>query len=238
MDKSGMERAIGFGPWLQQLAEDYPDVFCNEEAPDESVVIDVRDHPSGPMVVESDIWVMAPSGDPRDESAWERKHAWLTLEGCLWMRPCSTTEQDPTSSTLHLGGRCVFDLLVTELSPPLVCLKLGGRRVYAFYFSVPGARGSVRKKYLAAEDMLVRKRWMSACISAGAATRAKEMEDDSSEGVARVVQRTASVNKVRDKLLNKLKGTSSKDDSDQSGSVLMKARKSRKSRTLYTTDPQ
>merc|ERR1712232_1091894 len=233
MDKSGMERAIGFGPWLQQLAEDYPDVFCNEEAPDESVVIDVRDHPSGPMVVESDIWVMDPSGDPCKESSWQRKHAWLTLEGCLWMRQCSTTEPDPTSSTLHLGGRCVFELLVTELSPPLVCLKLGGRRVYAFYFSVPGARGVVRKKHLAVEDMLVRKRWMAACVSAGAAREAKGMQETSWAGVAQVVQRTKSVNKVRDKLL-RLQASSSKDDSNESGSP----KKTRKSRTLYTSDPQ
>lgn len=159
--------------WLQQLAEDYPDEFCQigmQGIPGSSLVppckaIDearaARDDPSNARI-SSKLWVLCLHGEPLREADWQLRVAWLSSSGRLWLG--QEGSEDPVPCSLQLGGEIVPDLQVVRARRFVdYPEKIRGESVTAI--RIEGTSGRYpRRKILASEDPRVIEDWIETCL--------------------------------------------------------------------------
>lgn len=151
--------------WLHQLAQDYPEEFCNcantERCED--------------ALIRSNLWVLDLHGDPCNERFWNLRNAWLNNTGCLWLGP---REGEAELSTLYLGGESVANLQVLRARTGVETVAtLGGSCIYPFRIDLPVARFA-RQKYFAAQDVETCDLWIRTCrmlLQSKARTAAMEL---------------------------------------------------------------
>ncbi|CAE8618816.1 unnamed protein product [Polarella glacialis] len=158
--------------WLKQLAKDYPDEFCRVPAdfvPGDSMApsilaegVQVVGQELSRAVLSSVLWVLDLHGDPLNEKCWQRRLAWLSASGCLWLGP-SESESSCQDCSVQFGGERVADLQVLRARQGIeVAAAILGQPIFAIRLDSVGPRYT-RRKYLAADDEETCEKWLKAC---------------------------------------------------------------------------
>eukprot|EP00930_Biecheleria_cincta_P073762 TRINITY_DN61051_c0_g1_i1.p1 TRINITY_DN61051_c0_g1~~TRINITY_DN61051_c0_g1_i1.p1 ORF type:complete len:603 (-),score=114.23 TRINITY_DN61051_c0_g1_i1:11-1765(-) len=159
--------------WLQQLAEDYPDEFCQKQMqgiPSTSLAppckaiqeaVAARDDPGNARIC-SKLWVLCLHGEPLREADWQLRVVWLSSSGRLWFGQEGSEDAVPCS--LQLGGEIVPDLQVVR-ARRYVDYPETIRDQSVTAMRIEGTSGRYpRRKILASENAQVVEEWMEACL--------------------------------------------------------------------------
>lgn len=160
----GADRKVVEG-WLRQLAEDYPEDFCNLSG--NYLLKDVRAalvaaqedcSPENAQIC-SDFWVLRLHGNPMKPEDWQRRRAWLSRSGQLWLG----AEGEGGDASLQLSGDLVSNWWVMRARRDFV-ETLDQTRVYAFSISSPVAKYHRRKLFASSNEELVEE-WIKLCMT-------------------------------------------------------------------------
>lgn len=162
----GADRKVVEG-WLRQLAEDYPEDFCNLSTGN-YLLKDVRAalvaaqedcSPENAQIC-SDFWVLRLHGNPMKVDDWQRRRAWLSRSGHLWLGPVAGEGGD---ASLQLSGDLVSNWWVMRARRDFV-ETLDQSHVYAFSISSPLAKYQRRKLFASSNEELVEE-WIKLCMT-------------------------------------------------------------------------
>mmetsp|Transcript_39803 Transcript_39803/g.71581 ORF Transcript_39803/g.71581 Transcript_39803/m.71581 type:complete len:557 (+) Transcript_39803:63-1733(+) len=193
-DRSAVEQ------WLKQLAEDYPDEFCQTwtfGSPGASLVppckslehaLSAHDDP-GRARISSQLWVLNLHGDPLNPEDWQKRLAWLSASGRLWLGPSEAEGSGPCS--LQLGGEIVPDLQVMRARSQDVPELIDGSPVFAIRIEGMAAR-YLRKKLLASDKEETIQDWIKACLTPVSLKQVSEAETPASRKATGASLATAS----------------------------------------------
>eukprot|EP00933_Yihiella_yeosuensis_P021460 TRINITY_DN16972_c0_g4_i1.p1 TRINITY_DN16972_c0_g4~~TRINITY_DN16972_c0_g4_i1.p1 ORF type:complete len:652 (+),score=153.67 TRINITY_DN16972_c0_g4_i1:131-2086(+) len=155
--------------WIRQLAEDYPDEFCQVSRagiPGTLVppsahlqnMLAASDHDEAPKL-QSMMWVLNLHGNPLRERDWVRREVWLSPAGRLWYG--AVEGQGPAPASLQLGGENVTELQILRARQGIDTIAvLHGRQIYGIRIDLPGARYT-RRRYIATDDEDVCEEWFT-----------------------------------------------------------------------------
>lgn len=154
--------------WMVQLAEDYPDEFCRRISGEEydpshvppveplEKIVAVGDRRKEALV-SSPMWVLASHGNPLEEKDWQRRTAWLSKAGRVWL------DIEGGGCSLMFGGELASNLMMGRARQGVEAVSvLRAKRVHVIRVDGPGARFP-RKHYMATEDDDTCERWLMLC---------------------------------------------------------------------------
>lgn len=159
----GADRKVVEG-WLRQLAEDYPEDFCNlstgnDLLKDVAALVAQEDCSPENAQICSDFWVLRLHGNPMKVEDWQRRRAWLSRSGHLWLGPAA----GEGGASLQLSGDLVSNWWVMRARRDFV-ETLDESRVYAFSISSPVAKYQRRKLFASSNEELVEE-WIKLCMT-------------------------------------------------------------------------